>query len=105
MDVPMIIKFDQHRECRSCTNVDNADSDSDGPPDLDWTPNNSEDEGHPGLHTSSESETNYESDIDSQSHTERDTSVPLGRDSMSIAIAQGSGRETLLPTSLEIIPL
>ena len=39
------IRFDQHRECRGCTHADSTDSDSDGPPELDWTPHNSEDEG------------------------------------------------------------
>ena len=63
---------DQHRECRGSTHVDSTDSDLDGPPELDWTPHNSEDEGPPGLHPLSESE------INDESQDERELSTPLG---------------------------
>ena len=98
------IQSDKHREC-GCDNAGNVDTDQDGPPDLDWTPHNSEDEGPPGLHSPSESDTNHEPDIDSQSQDERDTSAPLGCNYMSKTTAQRFARETLLPTSLEITAL
>ena len=60
------IKFDQHRECRGCTHVGDIESHSDVPSELDWAPHNSEDEGPPGPHPSSESE------IDNEFQDERD---------------------------------
>ena len=57
------------------------------------------------LHFSSESETNHEPDMDSQSKDERDTSAPLGWNYMSKTSAQSSAGEILRPTSLEIIAL
>ena len=95
------IKFYQHREC-GCTNADNADSDQDGPPDLDLTPPNSDndDDERPELHPSSGSESDHESDVDSQSQVERDVDAPLGPSH--ITTAQDFVRETLLPTNLEV---
>ena len=45
----MKIKFDQHRECTGCTHADDIDPESDEPPELDWTPRNSDEEGPPGI--------------------------------------------------------
>ena len=72
------IKFDQHREC-GCTKEDNVDSDQDGPPGLDWTPPNSDndDDERPELHTSSGSGSDHEPDIDSQSQDEHDDDAHL----------------------------
>ena len=83
------IKFDQHRECRGCTHAGDIESDSDGPPELDWT-HNSEDEGPPSLHPSSESEIGY------GSQDERVLSTPLDiepEDSQSKTIARNCIRE------------
>ena len=95
------IRFYQHRQC-GCTDADNVDSDSDGPPGLDWTPANSDndDDERPELHTSSGSESDHESDIDSQSQVERDEDAPLGPSQ--ITTAQDFVRETILPTGLEV---
>ena len=94
------IIFDQHRECRGCTHAASIYSDSDGQPELDWTPHSSEDEGPSGLHPSSESEMDNESEIDNESQVKRDSSTPLGDvepdDLQSKATAQNSIRETHL---------
>ena len=94
------IKFDQNKQCR-CTDEDNVDDDSDGPPELDWTPPNSDndDDERPELHTSSGSECDHESDVDDQSQDERED-APLGPSQTTTA--QNSSREALLPTCVEI---
>ena len=95
------IIFDQNKQCR-CTDEDNVDDDSDGPPALDWTPPNSDndDDERPELHTSSGSDSDHESDVDDQSQVERDEDSPLGPSQ--ITTAQDFVRETLLPTGLEV---
>ena len=45
------IIFDQNKQCR-CTGEDNVDDDPDGPPDLDWTPPNSDNDDDCLLYTS-----------------------------------------------------
>ena len=95
-------EFDQHRECRGCTHAGDVDSDSDGPPELDWT-HSSEDEGPPGLHPSSESENERESQDERESPTHFGDIEP--EDLLDKAIARNSVRETLLVTCVEIIAL
>jgi hypothetical protein len=94
------IQFDQHRQC-GCTNADNVDSDSDGPPGLDWTPPNSDndDDERPELHPSSASESDHESDVYSQSQGEREGSAPLERESQKTT-AQHSSREIFYQLAL-----
>jgi hypothetical protein len=99
----MKIKFDQHRECTGCTHADDIDPESDEPPELDWTPRNSDDEGPPGLHPSSDehsSDVQHSSDSEDESHGEREGSAPLERKSQNTT-AQNSSREILLPTCVE----
>ena len=73
---------------------------------MDWIPRNSDDEGPPGLHPST-GEHNSESEDESQD--ERDIAAPWVHNqtynTMSKTIAQGSARETLLPTCVEISAL
>ena len=94
------ITFDQNKQCR-CTDEDNVDDDSDGPPGLDWTPPNSDndDDERPELHTSSVSGNDHEPDIEIQSQDERED-APLGPSQTTTA--QNSSREALLPTCVEI---
>ena len=97
-------KFDQHRECNGCTHADDIDPESDEPPELDWTPHNSGDEGPPGLHPSSDehnSDVQHTSDSEDESQREREGSAPLERKSQKTT-AQNSSRETLLPTCVEV---
>ena len=87
------IKFDQHRECNGCTHADSTGSDADGPPELDWTPHNSDDAGPPGLHPSTDE---HDSESEDESQDERDDAAPLGHNETK-TIAQYSARETLSP--------
>ena len=99
----MKIKFDQHRECTGCTHADDIDPESDEPPELDWTPRNSDDEGPPGLHPSSDehsSDVQHSSDSEDESHGEREGSAPLERKSQNTT-AQNSSSEILLPICVE----
>jgi len=96
----MRIKFDQHRECNGCTHAGDTDPESDEPPELDWTPHNSDDEGPPGLHPSTNENT---SESGSESQGEREVAAPLGKSQHTTA--QNSSRETLLPTCVEIIAM
>ena len=82
----MKIKFDQHRECTGCTHANDTDPESDDPPELNWTPHNSDDEGPPGLHPSSDehnSEVQHTSDSEDEDELqgEREGSAPLERQS------------------------
>jgi hypothetical protein len=99
----MKIKLDQHRECNGCTHAGDTDPESDEPPELDWTNHNSDDEGPPGLHPSSDehnSDVQHNSDSADESQRERDETAPLGYRSQ-ITTAQNSSREILLPTCVE----
>ena len=70
------IRFDQHRECNGCTHAGDTDPESDEPPELDWTLHNSDDEGPPGRHPSSDE---HISESEDESQEERNVSAPFGQ--------------------------
>ena len=83
----MKIKFDQHRECNGCTHAGNVVPESVEPPELDWTPHNSDDKGCPGLHPSTNENT---SESEEESQGEREVAARLGQSQ--ITTAQNSSR-------------